>query len=373
MQPIHAVQSTRPIRATIHLGALRHNLGLAKSTAPNSRIMAVVKADAYGHGLLHAAEGLKQADGFAVLGLNEAISLREAGFSQIVLLLEGLFQSDGQVDPLALASQHDITLVVHCWQQIEMLERVILRRPVSVFLKMNTGMNRLGFKPVDYAAALKRLAGCNNVMGRSRKEITLMTHFATADEDEGIEAPLSLFRSSVQGMDYPASLANSAAILRYPQSHAQWVRPGIMLYGATPVSGTTAASYGLEPAMSFTSQIIAVQALQAGESVGYGRRFTAERKTRVGVVACGYADGYPRHAPSGTPIAVDGNITRTLGRVSMDMLFVDITDHPQAGIGSNVELWGKQVPVDAVGEAAGTVGYELLCAVAPRVPFIVID
>jgi alanine racemase len=238
---------------------------------------------------------------------------------------------------------------------------------------MNTGMNRLGFKPMDYAAALKRLAGCNNVMGRSRKEITLMTHFATADEDEGIEAPLQVFRQATQALNYPASLANSAALLRYPETHADWVRPGIMLYGATPVSGTPASSYGLKPAMSLTSEIIAVQELELGESVGYGQRFTATRKTRVGIVACGYADGYPRHAPSGTAIAVDGHITRTLGRISMDMLFADITDLPEADIGSTVELWGEQVSVDIVAEAAGTVGYELLCAVAPRVPFEVVD
>jgi alanine racemase len=369
MSSVYVVPGSRPIQATIHAGALRHNLNLAKSAAPNSRIMAVVKANGYGHGLLRIAEGLKKADGFAVLGINEAISLREAGFGQTLLLLEGLFTAD----ELVLASQHDITPVVHCLQQIEMLEVPALRRPVSVFLKMNTGMNRLGFKPDEYRKALDRLINCPNVMGLSRKEITLMTHFATADEDEGVAAPFHLFKQTTQGLDYPASLANSAALLRYPETHAEWVRPGIMLYGATPVSGTAAASYGLRPAMSFTSEIIAVQELETGDSVGYGRRFTASRKTRVGIVACGYADGYPRHAPSGTAIAVDGKITQTLGRVSMDMLFADITNIPQAAVGSPVELWGELIPVDNVAEAAGTVGYELLCAVAPRVPFRVAE
>jgi alanine racemase len=355
----------RPIQASIHLAALRHNLKVAKSAAPNSRVMAVVKANAYGHGLLRAVAGLGQADGFAVLGLDEAVSLRELGFSQTMLLLEGIFSADD----LKTASEHDISLVVHCDKQIEMLENASAHMPVVVFLKMNTGMNRLGFKPDNYVAALNRLASCKNVKG----EVTLMTHFATADEDEGVATALTQFQKIAQGLNYPTSLANSAAILRYPETRTDWVRPGIMLYGATPVSGTTAASYGLKPAMSFTSEIIAIQNLEIGESVGYGKRFTATHKARVGIVACGYADGYPRHAPSGTAIAIDGKITQTLGRVSMDMLFADITDIPQANIGSPVELWGSQIPVDTVAEAAGTVGYELLCAIAPRVPVKVIE
>ena len=354
----------RPIQATVSLSALRHNLGLVKSIAPNSKAMAVVKANGYGHGLLRVAAGLNQADGFAVLGLDEAVSLRASGFGQTILLLEGVFSPE----ELAAASEQDISLVVHCDKQIEMLENASMHTPVAVFLKMNTGMNRLGFTPSQYTTALNRLANCQNVKGQHRKEITLMTHFATADEDVGVSAALVPFQKTTQGLSYPISLANSAALLRYPETHTDWVRPGIMLYGATPVVGTSAASYGLEPAMSFTSEIIAVQNLEIGQSVGYGKRFTAARKTRVGIVACGYADGYPRHAPSGTAIAVDGKLTQTLGRVSMDMLFADITDIPQASIGSPVELWGSQVPVDAVAEAAGTVGYELLCAVAPRVP-----
>ena len=354
----------RPIQATIHLAALRHNLKVAKSAAPNSKIMAVVKANGYGHGLLCVAAGLKQADGFAVLGLDEAVSLRESGFGQTILLLEGVFSQE----ELVTASELGISLVVHCDKQIEMLESASIHTPVSVFLKMNTGMNRLGFTPNHYAVALNRLVNCQNVKGQNRKEITLMTHFATADEDEGVAAALTLFRKVTSGLDHPTSLANSAALLRYPETHSDWARPGIILYGATPVSGTSAASYGLKPAMSLTSEIIAVQNLEIGESVGYGKRFTATHQTRVGIVACGYADGYPRHAPSGTAIAVDGKLTQTLGRVSMDMLFADITDIPQANIASPVELWGDQVPVDTVAEAAGTVGYELLCAVASRVP-----
>ena len=359
----------RPILATIHLDALRHNLEVVRTSAPQSRIMAVVKANAYGHGLLRAVAGLHEAHGFAVLGLNEAVALRDAGYQQTILLLEGVFSTD----ELQLVSQLNISPVVHNAQQVEMLELASLAHPLSVFIKMNTGMNRLGFAPSAFADAVSRLQSNQNVAN-----ITLMTHFATADEEVGIGAPLALFRQTTQNMNYPTSLANSAAILRHPESHTDWVRPGIMLYGATPVSAQPASEFGLQPVMHFTSQIIAVQELQAGDSVGYGNRFTATRKTRVGIVACGYADGYPRHAglhhPSQhAPIAVAGKLTHTLGRVSMDMLFADLTNLPEAGVGSPVELWGAQVPVDAVAEASGTVGYELLCAVAPRVPFKVVD
>ncbi|CAG0969633.1 alanine racemase [Methylophilaceae bacterium] len=354
----------RPIQATIHLGALRHNLEVAKSHAPQSRAMAVVKANGYGHGLLRIAQGLDDADGFAVLGLNEAIGLREAGFNQAILLLEGVFHER----ELAGAAQDDISLVVHHLEQVRMLEQAFMDTPVSVFIKMNTGMNRLGFRPEHYAGAVSRLAACRNVA-----QIALMTHFATADDSLGVAGPLAIFNQATRGMAYPVSLANSAAILRYPETHTDWVRPGIMLYGASPVAGTPAKAYGLRPAMSLASAVIAIQNLQAGDSVGYGHRFTASRPTRVGIVACGYADGYPRHAPSGTPVAVAGRMTQTLGRVSMDMLFVDITDIPEAVVGSAVELWGEHVPVDAVAEISGTVGYELLCALAARVPVKVVS
>jgi alanine racemase len=229
-------------------------------------------------------------------------------------------------------------------------------------------MNRLGFKPEDFESALSRLEKCKQV-----KDITLMTHFATADELQGISHPLSLFHRVVAQHTYPQSVANSASILRFSEAHLDWVRPGIMLYGASPVTGEKATSFGLRAAMEFSSQIIAIQVLAAGDSVGYGQMFTANKTMRVGIVACGYADGYPRHASNGTPIAVDGELTQTLGRVSMDMLFVDLSQLPNAKIGSTVELWGNQVPVDAVAESAGTIGYELLCAIAPRVPMKVVD
>lgn len=361
----------RPIVAAISSSALQHNLAVVKKQAPHSKIMAVVKANAYGHGLLNVAHSLNAAEGFAVLGVNEAITLREAGFRQTILLLEGVFHAQ----ELASAVSYHLDLVVHSTPQLNMLLRAELAKPVHVHLKMNTGMNRLGFTPEHYISAFNSLKSCPNVAG-----ITLMTHFATADKAPGIEAPLALFQRTVQGLTQPISLANSATILRYPNLQADWVRPGIMLYGATTVSGVSAAEFGLKPVMQLSSEIIAVQTIAAGQSIGYGNRFTAEKTTRIGVVACGYADGYPRHAgllvgqhQHGAPIAVSGKFTRTLGRVSMDMLFCDLTDISDADIGSPVELWGNQIPVDTVAEAADTVGYELLCAVSPRVQIKMVD
>ncbi|MCB5189902.1 alanine racemase [Methylobacillus arboreus] len=355
----------RAIKAIVNLAALRHNLAVVRKLAPDTKVLAIVKADAYGHGLLRAASGLEDADGFGVLRLSEALALREAGYSQVLLLLEGVFS----IDELHAVAEHGISIVVHNEQQLAMLETRAgeLARPVSVFLKMNSGMNRLGFKPGSYQSACRRLQDCPAVA-----DIILMTHFATADDDQGIAEQLAVFNATTAELNNPVSLANSAAILRFPEAYRDWVRPGIMLYGASPVAGSSAASFGLTPAMRFTSEVIAVQTLEAGESLGYGARFTASQTTRIAVVACGYADGYPRHAPNGTPIAIDGQPTQTLGRVSMDMLFADITYLPNAKVGSAVELWGETVSVDAVAEAAGTVGYELLCAVAPRVPFKVI-
>lgn len=349
----------RPIRATISTGALQHNLAVVRRHAKTAKVMAVVKANGYGHGLIHVAQALNGADAFATLNLSEAIDLREAGFNQEILLLEGAFDEE----ELRIAASFQISLVVHHAIQIKMIQNSQLAKSVNIYLKMNTGMNRLGFVPTAYLSAYEQLNACDNV-----KHITLMTHFATADDAVGIAKPLATFTKTIKNIEAPISLANSATILLYPEAHADWVRPGIMLYGATPVGGTPAANFDLKPVMQLTSQIIATQTLARGESVGYGEKFTATRETRIGVVACGYADGYPRHSPNGTPIAVNGMLSSTLGRVSMDMLFCDLTHLPKADIGSNVELWGAIVPVDTVAEASGTVGYELLCAVAPRVP-----
>lgn len=357
----------RPIQALISQSALQRNLAVVKKHAAHAKVMAVVKANAYGHGLIPVAHALNAADGFAVLDLSEALTLREAGFKQTLLLLEGVFSRA----ELLLAAANKVDIVVHNAQQIDMLEQASLANTINIHLKMNSGMNRLGFTPAEYVAAFSRLSACHHV-----NAITLMTHFATADEEPGIAEPLARFEHTVQALKLSQSaisLANSATILRYPQAHGDWVRPGIMLYGASPVTATPVSSFDLSAAMTFSSEIISVQTLAIGESVGYGNRFTASRPTRVGIVACGYADGYPRHAPNGTPIAVHGQMTQTIGRVSMDMLYADLTDIAPAGIGSAVEMWGQQVPVDSVAESCGTVGYELLCAVAPRVTMKVVD
>ena len=351
----------RPLFARIDLSALKHNLGVARAHATQSRSLAVIKANGYGHGMLRVAGALAAADGYAVLNLGEGIALREAGFNQTILLLEGFFSAD----ELPALAEYGLATVIHSQEQIDMLEMAGLPVRVEVFLKLNTGMNRLGFRPEDYPAALQRLQ-----VSRAVGRITLMTHFACADEASGIADQLGRFSSLTAALQLPRSLANSAAILRHPEAHADWVRPGIMLYGSSPFTGVSAASLELEPVMTLQSRIIAVQEVQAGEAVGYGATFRAERTTRVGIVACGYADGYPRHAPTGSPILVDGVRSRTLGRVSMDMLCVDLTDLPGAGIGSPVTLWGEGLPVDEVAAAAGTLSYELLCALAPRVPVV---
>lgn len=352
---------TRPIQAIIHPSALVNNLLVARRAAPTAKILAVIKANAYGHGLLRVAKALETCDGFGVASLDEAVRLREAGFAQPILLLEGVFAEA----ELAVVVEHQLGLVVHTAEQITWLKQTWSPLRIDVFLKINTGMNRLGFAAEDVAQAVADLQSCP-VLGR----ITLMTHFATADDSVGVRTQLALFQTLNQVWALPATVANSAALLRYPETHMAWVRPGIMLYGASPFSDLSAAELGLEPAMSLVSKVIAVQRVAAGSSVGYGAGFTAESNLRVGVVACGYADGYPRHAPTGTPILVDGVRTRTLGRVSMDMLMVDLTSLPRAGIGSSVTLWGEHLPVEAVARAAGTISYELLCARAERVPLV---
>lgn len=351
----------RPIQAIIHLSALVNNLLVARQAAPNSKILSVIKANAYGHGLLRVAKALESSDGFAVLALEEAVRLREAGFEQPILLLEGVFNEA----ELAAVTEHRLSLVIHTQEQIAWLRHAWAPRRIDIFLKVNTGMHRLGFAPQDLPQALADLRSCP-VLGR----ITLMTHFATADEAQGVSQPLGLFQRLNEDYKLPASLANSAALLRYPATHTEWVRPGIMLYGASPFSDLSATELGLEPAMSLVSKVIAVQQLNAGAQVGYGGTFTADRAMRIGIVACGYADGYPRHAATGTPILVEGERTRTLGRVSMDMLMVDLTPLPNAGIGAPVTLWGEHLPVEEVARAAGTISYELLCARAERVPVL---
>lgn len=351
----------RPVSATIDLEALRHNLAIARRHAPRSRVFAVVKANAYGHGLMRAARALCDADGYALVELDAAVRLREAGYQQRIALLEGHFEAR----ELAVMAQHKLTTVVHSAEQLEMLDALPAGSALDVMLKLNTGMNRLGLEPADFACALARLQSRPGVA-----DITLMTHFANADDARGIARELEAFERAAGGTKLPVSLANSATVLRYPQAHGDWVRPGIMLYGCSPFAESVGSDLGLRPAMTLASAVISVRDVARGQSVGYGSAYTAEEATRVGVVACGYADGYPRHAPTGTPVLVDGRLTRTLGRVSMDMLFVDLTGIGEARIGSRVVLWGVGNPVEHVAHSAGTVGYELLCALAPRVRII---
>jgi alanine racemase len=349
----------RPIRATFDTSALRHNLALARARAPGARVWAVVKASAYGHGLLRAIVGFDAADGLALLDLNEAVRLREAGMKKPVLLLEGFFEPAD----LAAVAVHGLATVIHSGEQLRMLETTRVAAPVPVFLKINSGMNRLGIRPEEARAFVDRLRASGKA-----SDIILMTHFADADGARGVAEQLARFAAATRGIPLPRSLANSAAILRHPQTHGSWVRPGIMLYGCSPFPDESAESLGLRPVMTLATEVIAVQELAPGDRVGYGGLFTAERSMRIGVVACGYADGYPRHAPSGSPILVAGRRTRTVGRVSMDMLMVDLDDIPEAGVGAPVTLWGEGLSCDEVAAAAGTVSYELLCALAPRVP-----
>jgi alanine racemase len=349
---------SRPLRARIRFPALAHNLGVARRLAPECRVMAVVKANGYGHGLLRAAAAFAQADAFAVVEIEGAVRLRETGCRREIVLLEGLFDAS----ELQVALEHRLTLVVHHEEQVRMLEAAGTSQPLRVFLKVNSGMNRLGFVPERVADVLTRLEACGAVA-----DVVLMTHFANADDDRGVAWQLDRLCAIREGARRSWSLANSAALIRYPATRTGWVRPGIMLYGSTPFEDETAHSLGLQPAMTLETRIIAVQELRPGERVGYGGVFTAHAPVRVGIVACGYADGYPRHAPGGTPILVDGQRTRTVGRVCMDVLFADLTGLPGAGVGSPVVLWGEGLPVEEVAAAAGTVGYELLCALAPRV------
>lgn len=351
---------SRPLVAEIDGSALAHNYRVAKRTAPGARAFAVIKADAYGHGLLRAARALEDdADGFALLEIDRAIELRERGVRVPILLLEGWFSRE----ELAACEHYRLWPVVHTREQVAMLESLSGRGTLEVFVKINTGMNRLGLPPAAFPELWRAVT-----RARAVAAATTMTHFASADEAEGVAEQLARFQAATAGVRAPRCLANSAALLRYPPTHGDWTRPGIMLYGSSPFAETSAAALDLRPVMTLKSALIAVQELAAGARVGYGGTFTAPAPMRVGIVAGGYADGYPRHAGTGTPVLVDGRRTRTLGRVSMDMLAVDLAPAPGAGIGAPVTLWGEGMPVDEVARAAGTISYELLTRVTARVP-----
>ncbi len=379
------VNNSRPILASIHLDALRSNLVRIKTAtalAGDAKVWAVVKANAYGHGVRHIFEGLRAADGFACLDLTEAEALRRMGWRGPILLLEGAFNARD----LEVCSRLQLWHVIHCEAQIDWLAAHKTNEPQRVFLKLNSGMNRLGFKPAQYRAAYARLAILSQVA-----EVSHLTHYSDADSNDAQGAAFvarqwDVFQRATQDLDGECSLGNSAATLRTAQRSGDWVRAGVALYGAAPdYPVKTCTDWGLQPAMTLSSSVVSVQDLAVGDSVGYGSTFVADRPMRIGTVACGYADGYPRsagNASGGAPVLVDGQRTHTLGRISMDMLAVDLTHLLSSGFGSRVTLWGRAdasradstvLSIDEVAAAAGTISYELMCAVAPRVPFVVME
>jgi len=348
-------------RAVIDHSALRHNLALVRRRAPDSRIWAVVKANAYGHGMAPVATTLEAADGLAVARVEEGVRLREAGIARPILVLEGvLFE-----DELAVARKLGLELALHQPGQIALLERTRTARPLRVWVKVDTGMHRLGFDPEAALALLARLDADPGV----EKPVGLMTHLAQADDTGDPLTPLQCerLRALDPAAKYPLSIGNSAGILAFPTSRTHWVRPGIMLYGASPLMGRSAAELGLLPVMGLEARLIAVRALRRGDRIGYGGTYVCPEDMPVGVAAIGYGDGYPRHAPTGTPVLVGGRRASLVGRVSMDMINIDLCGLPAAGVGDPVILWGEGLPVDEVAAWAGTIPYELLCQVTPRV------
>jgi len=366
----------RPIQALIHPDALRHNLAALRQSAPDARLWAVVKANAYGHGIEHVFSALAGADGFALLDIEEARRVRALGWRGPILLLEGAFE----LRDLEACSRLDLWHTVHCEAQIDMLAAHKTHVPQRVFLKINSGMNRLGLAPHQARAAWTRLNALPQV-----DEISLMTHFSDADGPIGIAAQAAAFEAATSDLPGERCLSNSAAVLRqglharqstFSLPSSDWVRTGIALYGGAPDFGQADAVQAvLKAAMSLRSQVIATQQLQTGDTVGYGSTFVAPQPMRIGIVACGYADGYPRSCGTGTPVLVNGQSSRTIGRVSMDMLAVDLSELPTSDQGAEVTLWGYAssgalLPIDAVAQAGGTIAYELMCALATRVPVL---
>jgi alanine racemase len=357
---------SRGTRATISASALCHNLKRVQIFAPSSKIWAVVKANAYGHGAGRVASVLKDADGFAVSTFDEAKSLRDEGIKHPIILLEGVTDKNHLV---ALA-EHGFDCVFHCWEQLEDLDRLATDFVLNVWLKIDTGMHRLGFQPSDIDQVKERLLSYPQI-----KLNGLMTHLACADDSKNAqvsESQVEQFLSVTSNTDV-SSIGNSAAIVTNQKWHGDWVRPGIMLYGASPIADVTAETLGLKPAMAFTTPVIAIRKIAEGECVGYGHRWKAKRESIIATLAVGYGDGYPRHAPDGTPVFLNGQTVPLVGRVSMDMVMVDVTDSLHVAVGDTAELWGTNLPVDQVAKAIGTIGYELLTRVSPRVPLVSVD
>jgi alanine racemase len=339
---------------------LRHNLREARRRGGDAKVAAIVKADAYGHGAARVLPALAEADMLGVACIEEALALREAGADKPVLLMEGVFEAD----ELPTCARLDFHIAVHEPGQVAMLEVARLDRPLTVWLDVDTGMNRLGFRTAEAIDAYARLRDCGSVA-----EIRLMTHFASAEEpqDPATRHQIGRFAEAAQRLGLARSFCNSAGVLGWPEAHAEWIRPGVMLYGISPLPGRTGPEEGLLPVMTLSTALIAVREVQAGEAVGYGAAWRATMPSRIGIAALGYADGYPRHAPSGTPVLVNGRPSVTVGRVSMDMLAVDLGDQPEAGVGDPVTLWGEGLPAERVAASAGTIAYELVCGLAGRV------
>ncbi|MBZ0073023.1 MAG: alanine racemase [Gammaproteobacteria bacterium] len=354
---------TRPLRARIDLAALRHNLQRARQAAPASRIMAVVKANAYGHGMPRIAQALA-ADGFAVASLEEALGLREAGIRQSITLLEGFFDSD----ELVALSRYRLQPVVHCDEQLWQLEAASLSQPISVWMKIDTGMHRLGFAPERAAEIHQRLHVCPNV-----EHIGLFSHLGYTDDRRSAQTQrqCELFLSASHGLPGERSLANSGGLLAWPETQLEWVRPGLMLYGISPFAGDTGPEQGLCPVMTLESRLIAVNQYPRGAAIGYSGAWVCPEDMLIGVAAVGYGDGYPRHALTGTPVLVNGRRAQIVGCVSMDMISIDLRGQPDVHVGAPVTLWGRGLPVEEIARCAGTIAYELVCAVASRVPVVI--
>lgn len=358
---------SRPAKITIDLAALKHNLRQIRLMAPKSAVLAMVKSNAYGHGLERIAKALPDAEGLGVACIEEGLQLRHAGITNPIVLMEGLFYAD----ELPKAVTQRFTLIVHHSDQVEMLEKNTLAAPVPIWLKINTGMNRLGFEPAEVAGIYKRLMACAAV----KKPIGLMTHFAEADSLE--KAPtlqqIEIFNQTTAELTGPRSLANSAGILAWPSIHADWVRPGIMLYGASPFSNHRGLEHDLKPVMRLSTELIAIHQVSKGSRVGYGGTWVCPEDMRVGIAAIGYGDGYPRHIKNGAPVLVNGRHCPLTGRVAMDMLAIDLRTQPEAKVGDPVLLWGPGLPVEIVAEQSETIGYELLTRITQRVHVVVED
>jgi len=349
------------IRAVVDTGALRHNLQRVRAAAPDARVMSVIKANAYGHGLVPAAKALAGTDGYAVARLDEGLALRAAGLRQRVLLLEGVFGAA----QFEAALQQDFDLMVHSVEQLQLLEQRGRCEGLRIWLKIDTGMNRLGFRVDEFADVRARLAR----LVADADPPVLVTHLANADDrrDAMTTQQLRAFDDATRGITGERSIANSAGLLGWPAARGDWVRPGLVLYGATPFPTGRAEDFGLRHVMTLQSEVIAVRRVRRGETVGYGAAWQATRDSRIAIVAAGYGDGYPRSTPSGTPVAINGHRAPLVGRVSMDMIAVDVTDLPAVAPGNTAALWGDRVPVEEIARCAGTIPYELLCGVSQRV------